>query len=148
MKTNGLNLSYDIYIAVPAERVWKSLTESSLTKEYFYGCGVSGDFKKGGALRYSADGMEMMRGEVLEATPNKRLVMTCAALWDDKVKADAPSRLAWELTAMGPTTRLTLMHDDFAKATATYEQCASGWPVILSGMKTVLETGKPLVMGS
>jgi uncharacterized protein YndB with AHSA1/START domain len=148
MKSQSPTLSYDLYIAAPADKVWKSLIDGAITQQYFYGTRVTGDLKKGGMLRYVGDGnAEMMRAEILEIAPDKRLVTTCEALWDDAVKRDKPSRLTWELTAMGGATRLTLLHDELSGANATFEQSASGWPVILSSLKTVLETGKPLVIG-
>jgi uncharacterized protein YndB with AHSA1/START domain len=148
MKTKGLTLSYDLYIAAPAAQVWKSLTDGALTQRYFYGTKVTGKFEKGGALRYLTDGdVSMMDAEVVAIEPEKRLVTTCRALWDDAVKKDPSSQLSWEVTPMGAATRLTLLHDGFAAATPTYEQSASGWPVILSSLKTLLETGKSLVIG-
>src|SRR5262249_30080562 len=99
METKTPTLSYDMYIAAPAEKVWKSLTAGAVTQQYFYGTKVTGDFEKGALLRYVADGdHEMMRAKVLEVAPDKRLVTTCEAVWDDAVKGDAPSRLTWELT--------------------------------------------------
>jgi uncharacterized protein YndB with AHSA1/START domain len=148
MSAKNPTLSYDVYIAATPEKVWKAMTDSGLTRQYYYGCSVKGDFKKGATLRYVAGDMEMMRTEVKEIANGKRLITTCEALWDDSVTKDKPSQLTWELAAMGPSTRLTLRHDGFASNTATYEQCASGWPVILSSMKTLLETGKPLVVGN
>jgi uncharacterized protein YndB with AHSA1/START domain len=148
MNAKHPSLSYDVYIAATPDKVWKAITDSHLTKQYYYGCSIKGDFKKGAVLHYVAGDMEMMRTEVKEIVNGKRLLTTCEALWDESVSKDKPSLLIWELTAMGPSTRLTLLHDGFASSTATYEQCASGWPVILSSMKTLLETGKPLVVGN
>src|SRR5262249_48274792 len=129
MKAKNPTLSYDLYIAAPADTVWKSLTDGAMTRGYFYGTSVTGNFKKGEVLRYVGEGeVEMMRAQILEIAPKKRLVTTCEALWDDAVKRDKPSRLTWELTPMGTTTRLTLLHDEFPAANATYEQSASGWP--------------------
>lgn len=145
MKNDKLILKYDIYIAAPVDKVWKALTDGSQTKQYFYGGRVTSSFKKGAAIAYLGDGeFNLLDGEVLEVTPEKRLVTTFQARWDDKVSKDKPSRVVWDLSPMGEATRITLVHDRFAGETSTYHQSADGWNVILSSLKTYLETGKPL----
>jgi uncharacterized protein YndB with AHSA1/START domain len=145
MNDDKLILKYDIYIAAPASKVWEALTDGSQSKQYFYGGRVTSSFKKGAAITYLGDGdFNLLEGEVLEVKPEKRLVITFQARWDEKVSNDKPSRVAWDLTPMGKTTRVTLAHDRFAGETATYKQSADGWNVILSSLKTYLETGKIL----
>ena len=71
--------------------------------------------------------------------------MTWRAHWDESVASDRPSRVTYELSAAGPTTtRLRVIHDDFDGPTATYKGSVEGWPVMMSSLKTLLETGKPL----
>lgn len=145
MKNDKLILKYGIYIAAPPDKVWKALTDGSQTKEYFYGGRVTSSFKKGATIAYFGDGeFNLLDGEVLEVTAEKRLVTSFLAHWDDKVSKDKPSRVAWELTPIGGATKIALVHDRFAGETATYQQSADGWNVILSSLKTYLETGKPL----
>ena len=148
MKNGKLSLKYEIYIAAPAEKVWKALTDGSATKQYFYGCAVQSTFKKAASISYLGDGdFSLFDGEILDVKPEARLVATFQAHWDEKVSKDNSSRVAWELTPMGQSTRLTLVHDRFTEETATYKQSASGWNVILSSLKTYIETGKPLQLG-
>ncbi len=83
MKNDRLVLKYDIYIAAPVDKVWKALTGSSQTKQYFHGGRVTSSFKKGAAIAYLGEGeFNLLGGEVLEVTPEKRLVTTFQARWD------------------------------------------------------------------
>ena len=145
MKNGKLSLKYEVYIAAPTEKVWEALTEASATKQYFYGCRVQSTFKKGSPISYLGDGdFNMLDGKVLEVNPQKRLQTTFQAHWDEKVSKDKASRVTWDLSPMGQATKLTLLHDQFDGETATYTQSASGWNMILSSLKTYLETNKPL----
>jgi len=76
-----------------------------------------------------------------------RLAMTFDARWDDEVAADPPSRITWEIEPAGDgLSKLTVVHDGFAGETNTYGQVGGGMPYILSGLKTLLETGQPLAV--
>jgi hypothetical protein len=70
--------------------------------------------------------------------------MTFSAQWDPALAADRPSRLAFEITPMGATCKLRVVHDSFDAETATYRDVRGGWPWIVSGLKSLLETGEPL----
>ena len=148
MKNGNLSLKYEVYIAAPSKKVWEALTEGSATKQYFYGCSVRSTFKKGAPISYLGDGdFNMLDGEIIEVKPEQRLVNSFQARWDEKVAKDNASRVTWELTPMGQATKLTLLHDRFGEETATYQQSASGWNIILSSLKTYIETGSPLQLG-
>lgn len=87
----------------------------------------------------------MADGEILEIEPERRLVMTWRAHWDESVGKDRASRVAYELSPAGSaTTRLRVVHDDFDGPTATYAGSIEGWPLMLSSLKSLLETGKAL----
>ena len=91
------------------------------------------------------DGQLQIEGRIVEATPPRRLVQTFHAVWDDQVKADPESRVTWEIDdAMPGVSKVTVIHDDLVAGSATVEQVSGGWPLILSGLKTLLETGKGL----
>jgi uncharacterized protein YndB with AHSA1/START domain len=148
MKEDDPKLSYEFYIAAPPEKVWNALTDGEQTKQYFYGCRVESTFEKGAPIAYVADGsFKMLEGDVLEITPGKKLSTTYRPLWDAAVSKDAPSRVTWGLAASGDVTKLTLIHDAFKGGKSSYEQSASGWPLILSSLKSYVETGKALKMG-
>jgi uncharacterized protein YndB with AHSA1/START domain/DNA-binding transcriptional ArsR family regulator len=130
--------------ATPAE-VWRAITESEFTLRYYYGSTVESDWQAGHPYRYAISGNEAIVGVVLEADPPRRLVQTFDARWDDDVRPDAPSRLTWEIEEVMPgVSKVTTIHDEFPSRTATFEQVAGGMPFILSGLKSLLETGQPL----
>ena len=147
MATNELDLTYDYYLAAPADAVWKAITDGAEMEKYFYGTRLVGRLERGASLAYEAGGASLVEGRVIDIEHGKRLVSQQRSLWDEKVAADPASTVRWELTAMGPkATRLVLVHGGFDRKTETYEQSARGWPVILSSLKTLVETGAPLVL--
>src|SRR3954471_2368482 len=136
---------HSIFIRATPELVWRALTESEYTLRYYYASTVESTWAVRAPYVFSIGDQRAIEGEVLEADPPRRLVVSFHALWDDQVRADPPSRLTFELEAGGPgVTRLTVIHDGFASRTATYDQVVGGWPFIASGLKTLLETGEPL----
>lgn len=146
MNNGKIEYSYELYIAAPPEKVWKGLIDGELTKQYVYGTRILSTLKQGAPYAYLGDGdFTVVDGRILEIEPAKRLVMTWSAHWDEAVSKDAPSRVTYQLTAVNPTTtKLNLVHDDFAAETATYTGSVASWPLMLSSLKSLLETGKPI----
>ncbi len=138
---------YEIYIRTTPERLWQALTDGELTKQYYYGSEIRSDLTAGSPFQYFDDGDNLLLdGKILEVDPPRRLVTTFSALWSPDVAADPPSRLTWEIEPMGAACRLRMIHDDLAPGSATLHEVAGGWSHILSGLKTLLETGEPLVI--
>jgi len=132
---------YEVYIAATPERVWQALTDSELTKLYYYGSAVESDWKPGSPLIYrNPDGTEAIQCEIVEADAPRRLVHTFFFPGSN----ESPSRCTWTIEPRGEATLLVLTHDEFDSETTTFKSVAHGWVSILSGMKTLLETGKPL----
>ena len=132
---------YEVYIAASPERVWQALTDSELTKQYYYGNTVESDWKPGSPMVYrNPDGTEAIQCEVVEADPPRKLVHTFFFPGTE----ESPSRCTWTIEARGASSLLTLVHDEFDGETSTYKSVAHGWVPILSGLKTLLETGKPI----
>jgi uncharacterized protein YndB with AHSA1/START domain len=146
MPTDQLAISYDIYIAAAPETVWNGLVEGSMTKQYVYGAEFQGQLKTGAPCAYVADGgFKAVDGEVLDVEPHKQLVISWSANWDEAVSKDAPSRVSFELTPVGAgATRLRVQHDRFDGETATYGSLVDAWPLLMSSLKSLIETGKPL----
>lgn len=146
MAARNIAITYDIYIGAPIGKVWKGIVDGDMTKHYVYGTRLESKLKKGAPYAYLGEGgFKVVDGEILEIEPEKRLVMTWRAHWDESVAKDRPSRVSYELNAAGPsTTRLHVLHDDFDGQTATYTGSVDGWPLMLSSLKSLLETGKPL----
>jgi uncharacterized protein YndB with AHSA1/START domain/DNA-binding transcriptional ArsR family regulator len=135
-----------VFIRATPDEVWRAITQSEFTLRYYYGSTVESDWQPGSTYRYAISGNDAIVGTVVEADPPRRLVQTFDARWDDEVAADAPSRLTWELEETAPgITKVTTIHDDFPSRTATFHQVSDGASFILSGLKSLLETGEPLV---
>lgn len=149
-RTMGPRHAYEVYVNAPPERVWQAITDPEMTRRYYYGTLVKSDWKPGSPLRYDyPDGTLAAEGKVLEVDRPNRLVTTFSAVWDDTVKDDPPARVTWELTPAGKqSTRLSVVFDDFPSENATYRSVQGGLSVILSGLKTLVETGEPLALAS
>jgi uncharacterized protein YndB with AHSA1/START domain/DNA-binding transcriptional ArsR family regulator len=140
---------YEIYIRTTPDKLWAAITKPEFTRQYFYGSEVKSDWKIGSPVTHTdAAGKSMLEGKVIEVDPPHRLVTTFAARFnhDDASQNDRPSRVTWLIEQRGATCKLTLTHDDFDHETATYKSVGPGWNPVLSGLKTLLETGQPLVI--
>lgn len=134
-----------VYIRSTPEAIWRAITETGDTLRYFYGSAVECDWQPGSAYRMTIDSELQIEGEIVEASPPRRLVQAWHAVWDPEIAADAPTRVSWEIEdAMSGVCKVTLVHSGLAADSATLDQISDGWPFILSGLKTLLETGKGL----
>ena len=132
---------YSVFILATPEQIWDAITKSEFTQQYFYGVRI--DVRDG--RRFSAIGEMEWDEEVLESDPPRRLVHAWNAGYDPDLAAEAESRVTWEIEPQdGGITKLTVVHDRLEGAPKTAESVAGGWMYILSGLKTLLETGKPL----
>ncbi|MGZ4735225.1 MAG: ArsR/SmtB family transcription factor [Acidimicrobiia bacterium] len=135
---------FEIYIKTTPERLWEAITDPEIRAKYNFGAGVTSDWTPGARMEVGApkaDGL-LGEGEVLEVDPPRRLVHTLVALWGDDVKAEGASRVTWEIEPVGDSCRLLLTHDQLREG--ANDQLYGGWPMILSGLKTWLETGELL----
>jgi uncharacterized protein YndB with AHSA1/START domain len=138
---------YSIFIRASAEQVWDAITKPEFTQKYFYGSRIESSFEQGEPYEgFSGDRAEkLVDGEVLEASPPSKLVTTWRALYDLETAKEPHSRVSWEIEPAGEgIVRLTVVHDGLEAAPKTAENVAGGWSFVLSGLKTVLETGRPL----
>ena len=134
-----------VYIKTTPERIWDALTKSEFTEQYYYASTVESEWTPGSDYEYAIQGHSAISGQVLEADPPRALSMTFDARWDDDVAPDPPSRITWEIESAGDDLcKLTVVHDEFDGETSTFGQIAGGMPYILSGLKTLLETGAAL----
>jgi uncharacterized protein YndB with AHSA1/START domain len=133
---------YSVFIRATPEQVWEAITKPEFTQQYFYGARI--EIRDG--RRFSAIGDMEWDEEVLEASPPGRLVHRFVAAYDPEMAAEDASRVTWEIEPQdGGITKLTVVHDQLQSAPKTAESVAGGWMYILSGLKTLLETGEPLV---
>jgi uncharacterized protein YndB with AHSA1/START domain/DNA-binding transcriptional ArsR family regulator len=135
---------FEIYIKTTPERLWQAITDPDIRAKYNFGAGVRSDWTPGSRLEMGAPnaGGLLGEGEVLEVDPPRRLVHTMTALWGDDVKREGASRVTWDIEPVGDSCRLTLTHDQMREG--AYNQLYGGWPMVLSGLKTWLETGELL----
>ena len=132
---------FQIWIKTTPEVLWQAITNPDVTRKYFYGSDVRSDWKKNSRVARYIDGRLAVDGRILECDPPRRLVTTFVATYDEKTKVDPPSRVSWEIEPKGELCKLTVVHDGFETETETYRSVSGGWPYILSGLKTVIETG-------
>ena len=137
---------FQTFIRATPEAIWQAITDPDFTERYFHRSRVTSSFENGERLSYFIDGELAVDGKVVEADPPKRLVQTWQFTRNPIYREDAPSRVTWEIEPMGEACKLTLTHDDFAGETVTFKSVGSGWPVVLSSLKSLLETGEGLAL--
>jgi uncharacterized protein YndB with AHSA1/START domain len=138
---------YSVFIRATPEQVWDAITKPEFTTRYFHGSRIESTFEPGARyLSLAGDGkQELADGEILESEPPRLLRHTWRSLWDAETAGEEPSRVTWEIEAQeGGVTKLTVVHDQLEASPKTAEGVAGGWSYVLSGLKTLLETGEPL----
>ncbi len=139
----GTMTVFEIYIKTTPERLWEAITDGEMRKKYSFGVGTSSDWTAGSEYRSGVPGViDIASGENLEVDPPRRLVQSFKALWSEDVEREGTSRVTWEIEPVGDSCRLAVTHDQLGE-TANSE-LFGGWPMILSGLKTLLETGELL----
>jgi uncharacterized protein YndB with AHSA1/START domain len=152
---------YTIYIRATPEQLWQALTEPAFTRRY-WGAALESDWQVGSTWRWRQDGVTVADPEqvVLECEPDRRLSYrwhTFTSEWAEAVGFDEDfraraaseprSKVAFDLEPTGETVKLTVVHDGFEPGSIVLETIGSGWPRILSSLKTLLETGEALPAG-
>jgi uncharacterized protein YndB with AHSA1/START domain len=138
---------YSVFIRATPEQVWDGITKPEFTTRYFYGSKIDSTFEPGSPyLSASGDGeRKLVEGEILESDPPRMLRHTWRSLYDPDTASEPHSRVTWEIEPQdGGVTKLTVTHDQLEAAPKTAEGVAGGWSYVLSGLKTLLETGSPL----
>ncbi len=144
VEENTMEKIYEIYIKTTPERLWEAITDAELRSKYSFGVVMRSDWTVGSSVEASHPraGALLSTGENLEVDPPRRLVQSFNALWNEEVEREGTSRVTWEIEPVGDSCRLTVTHDELS-ADANSE-LYGGWPMILSGLKTLLETGETL----
>jgi uncharacterized protein YndB with AHSA1/START domain/DNA-binding transcriptional ArsR family regulator len=135
---------FEIYIRTTPEQLWEAITNPEIRARYNFGAGVYGDWTPGAHQEIRAAKADFVLGEseVLEVDPPRRLVHTMLANFSDEAKAEGATRVTWEIEPVGDSCRLVLTHDQMRDGANS--QIYGGWPMILSGLKTWLESGELL----
>lgn len=131
---------FSTYIRTTPDRLWDALTNPEMTQQFYYGGRVQAELRPGGNFSYLAPNGEInLHGEVIEIDPPRKLVTTFRATWAEA--GGETTRVMYEIEPMGEVCKFTMTHFDYEKSKAGVEE---GWPIIVAGLKTLLETGKPL----
>ena len=134
---------YVSVIAAPPEKVWAGLTHPEFTRQYWHQTRVESSFKTGDEIRFLVDsGQSGCEGTILESDPPRRLSYTWNFPLNPETRDEAPSRVTFELEKIGQGTRLTVIHDQFPAGSRMYEIVRDGWPLVICGLKTLLESGE------
>jgi len=135
---------YVTFIRATPEKVWEAITRADLTEKYWFGYRVSAEGKPGDRLTaMSPAGQKAHDDPILESDRPRRLVYGWKPLYKD-VPNERASRVTFELKSIKGQTRLTVTHDDFDEGSRIFEMISSGWPAVLSSLKSFLETGQGL----
>ena len=134
---------FEIYIKTTPERLWEAITSEEMRARYSFGVGTVSDWTPGSEYRSAVPGViEIAGGRHLEVDPPRRLVQSFTALWSEDVQREGESRVTWEIEPVGTSCRLRVTHDQLGEN--ANDELWGGWPMILSGLKTLLETGEDL----
>lgn len=139
---------YQVFIRATPEQIWEAITKPEFTARYFHGSLVESTFQPGATYNsWSPDRSQLwVDGVVEEADPPRKLSHTWRALYNEETALEEPSRVTWEIEPKdGGYSQLTVVHDRLEGAPKTAQSVSgAGWMFVLSGLKTLLETGEPL----
>ncbi|HEY6468946.1 MAG TPA: SRPBCC domain-containing protein [Candidatus Dormibacteraeota bacterium] len=135
---------FEIYIRTTPERLWEAITDSEIRTKFQFGNRVESTWAPGSAYLVTNPraGAPLIEGENVEVDPPRRLVQSARALWGEDVVKEGTTRVTWEIEPVGDSCRLTVTHDQLREGANA--QLFGGWPMILSGLKTWIETGETL----
>jgi uncharacterized protein YndB with AHSA1/START domain len=139
------DFAYTTYIETTAEKLWQALTDGDFTERYWFGHRVSSDWEAGSPYKFVHQGADSIEGNVLMADPYQRLVYS----WNEcapSAKRECTSRVTFDLEPRGKVVKLTVTHDNLDEGGKTFRDISGGWPMVLASLKSLLETGRVLVI--
>jgi uncharacterized protein YndB with AHSA1/START domain len=135
---------YVTYIATTPEKLWEALTDPSFTVRYWFGFRVDARGKAGARMTaVNPSGVLVHDDAILESDPPRRLVYEWKSLYEE-FKDEPVSRVSFEIEPKADHVKLTVIHDDFDEGSLMFQKISDGWPAVLSNLKSLLETGKPM----
>ena len=142
---NASNRSHFVYVTfirtTPA-KLWEALTDPQFIRQYWFNFTIASDFKKGSPWKMtSPDGTLTDAGEILESDPPRRMVIRWQHEWKPELKAEGPGRCTLDLEPAGSAVKLTITHEIEQPESKLINAVSGGWPLILSNLKSLLETG-------
>jgi DNA-binding transcriptional ArsR family regulator len=133
---------YEIYIRTTPERLWEAITDPVQRAKYSFGAAISSDWAVGSEYEMKAGDFVLGEGTMVEVDAPRRLVQTMLAHFSPEAEAEGYSRVTWEIEQIQDSCRLTVTHDEMREGAC--DELYGGWPMILSGLKTWLESGELL----
>jgi DNA-binding transcriptional ArsR family regulator/uncharacterized protein YndB with AHSA1/START domain len=139
---NPMEKVFEIYIKTTPEQLWEAITDGEIRSKYNFGVGIESEFTPGSRFEMRSGDFLIGEGENLEVDPPRKLVQHATMLFNDAAKREGVTRITWDIEPVGDSCRLTLTHDELREGANS--ELYGGWPMILSGLKTWLETGELL----
>lgn len=145
MSTPQSQFLYVTYIRTTPEKLWQALIQPDFTRQFFFDSVFESEWKQGAAWKIVAPTGEVMDGgEILEIDPPKRMVLKWQAEHKPEAKAEGPGRMTYTLEPKGDMVKLTVHHESEVPQSKLIAGVSNGWPIILSSLKSLLETGESL----
>ncbi|WP_029082008.1 SRPBCC family protein [Bradyrhizobium sp. th.b2] len=133
---------YVTYIETTPDKLWDALTDSAFTKQYWFDTEVRSDWKVGSPFALVMGGKTTDTGKILEADRPRRLSYTFKHEPFDGMRDEPATKVVFILQPFGDLVKLTVTHEGFSAGSKLLGAISKGWPAILSGLKSLLETGK------
>jgi uncharacterized protein YndB with AHSA1/START domain len=139
-------LRYELFIHTTPETLWRAIVDGEFTRKYMFGTVAKTTARKGEPIVYTMpDGKVVVEGVILESEPPRLLKHTWVIRYDEKF-ADEKSTVTYEIEKRGAACKLIVTHDVAGAPETAEEVGKEGWTIVLSGLKTLLETGEPLAI--
>jgi uncharacterized protein YndB with AHSA1/START domain len=135
---------YVTYIASTPDKVFKALTSAETTAKFWFGNAAASDWKVGSPIEFRREGKLILQGKILENDPPRRLSYTFHSMHEPFNGSEKPSRVVFDLEQQKDQVKLTVTHDDFAEDSKVFPAISNGWPLVLSSLKSYLETNRVL----
>jgi uncharacterized protein YndB with AHSA1/START domain len=136
-----LEFVYVTYIETTPEKLWQALTDGDFTERYWFGHRIASDWNVGSPYRFTKQGLPHSAGKILISDPPRQLAYTFDGCSEES-KRECTSRVTFDLEPSGESVKLTLTHDNLDQGGVTYCEISGGWPIVLSGLKSLLENGR------
>lgn len=141
-ETDKPEFVYVTYIETTPEKLWHALTDRDFSARYWFGYGVHSTWKVGAPFELENNGTIACSGEVLECDPPRRLVYSWIVQKDAELRNEGASRVTFEIEKLDTSVKLTVMHEGFPRNSKVLPSISGGWPMVLAGLKSILETGR------
>ncbi len=135
---------YTTYIKTTPEKLWHALTDKAFTEKYWLCCSLTSDWKVGSRMHMDRDGEVKNECVILESDPPRRMSYSWLSVHDEEMKKEKPSRVTYVIEPAYDGVKLTVIHEGFAEGSKTLPSISTGWPLVLSSLKSILETGAPI----